>query len=129
MKNEKLMTKYGGFSNLICKKAECRKVTTCSTWRCRCRRLWIKCPVHVHEAFKRVKRQIIKRQLTEREKLRRLKGVDVPVPRRRGDPRTAEQLRNAACESAAGGMNRVFLKPGSILARRFEHLVQASAPT
>ena len=33
-----------GFSNIKCRNAECKKVTVSSSWRCRCRRKWVKCP-------------------------------------------------------------------------------------
>ena len=57
-----------GFSSIKCKSTACGKVAISSTWRCRCRRLWIKCPVHVHGSLHIKKKKGLKRQMTEKEK-------------------------------------------------------------
>ena len=45
-----------GFSSATCKNKECGKVTISSAWTCRCRRQWVKCPMHVHEALQKNKK-------------------------------------------------------------------------
>ena len=51
---------------------------------CRCREQLIKCPVHVHEAVSKWQRAEIKKPQSEKEKLRASKGIDAPMPKRRG---------------------------------------------
>ena len=46
--NMKLVAKTGGCSTTKCSSRTCGQTAPSSEWRCRCKRLWIKCPTHVH---------------------------------------------------------------------------------
>ena len=76
-----------GFSSIKCKNKECGKATLSSQWRCRCRRLWIKCPMHVHETLLG---KVSKAKATSRKKggsTQSARGRDVPMPVKKGDLR------------------------------------------
>ena len=124
-----------GFSCLKCKNKDCSKVTLSSMWRCRCNRLWTKCPVHVHEILVgRIRKIKGTKRCTKKGSTRAKRGTDAPMPVKRralkdkgSNPHASSQQvsePNSIVKSRV-----VRLKPGSILANRFPHLVQADAST
>ena len=110
-----------GFSSIKCKHAACGKVTVSSTWRCRCRRQWIKCPVHVHESLRVERKAGIKKLQTEKERLRAKRGVDEPMPQRRGS--NAEDSHSFEGSKQAGS-ERALFKKEAVLDLRFPHILR-----
>lgn len=116
----KLMVKTG-FSSIKCTNAACAKVTVSSTWRCRCRRQWIKCPAHVHESLQVKKNVGIKKQQKGKERLRAKRGVDEPMPQRRGSKAEASQSFEG---SKQVGSERALFKKVSLLDLRSPHILR-----
>lgn len=81
-------------------------------WRCRCRRQWVKCPVHVHESLRVKGKAGIKKQQNEKERLTAKRGVDEPMPQRRGSK--AEASRSFDGSNQAGN-ERALFKKGAVL--------------
>ena len=128
------------FSNLTCKKKECRKVTSSATWRCRCRRLWIKYSLHVHSNLRKVaKTQKGKKQQSRRARLRATMGVDAPMPKKRRSSTVFECNSTNGADRMGGKHNSLMqptgtlsgirLRPDTRLAEKFPHLVQVAGST
>ena len=114
-----------GFSCLTCQ--SCKHVSLTSLWRCRCKLLCHKCPIHVHGNV--MKAKVAARSTTGSSRKRRgerfdpERGVDRSMPKRR------KALVGFACDEAVcTGMQpivpRLRLPPGSILASRFHQWVR-----
>ena len=118
-----------GYSNLTCKNKDCRKVTSSATWRCRCRRLWMKCPLRVHANLReRGGVQKKKKQQSVRARPRATRGVDAPMPKIRRTSTAygcnpTDQMQPPVIQSA------IRLRPGARLAEKFPHHVQATGST
>jgi hypothetical protein len=112
-----------GYSSIKCKSVACQKITISSAWKCRCRKKWVKCPMHVHDALNKSKPVRIKRKQTEGERQRLLKGVDVQKPVKRRSC-TAESRHAIVSEVLNGPSERALFKSTSIFAKRFPHLLQ-----
>ena len=118
-KDLKLKAKFG-FSNLRCQ--ACQVVTTAACWRCQCGAKWIKCGIHRHGIEeKKVRRS--KANNSSHEQANPERGVDrkMPVSRKK------ESVHEVAREGMQPSMHcerRIRLKPGSVLAARFPHLVR-----
>ena len=76
----KLAAKTGGCPNAKCGSQECGHTAPSSEWRCRCRRLWIKCPIHVHVVERTSK---VSRSDQPAKKHRQELGANAPMPKRR----------------------------------------------
>ena len=126
----KLITQ-AGFSNIQCR--ACGDVTSSSQWRCRCRCLWMKCHIHIHRQQKPIKQDGMKKSHMKRKSKFDQRGVDEPIPIRRDLKVKATHSNpiyvNLNSHSIQSAMSRPRLKPGSRLAARFPHLVQAASPT
>ena len=105
-----------GHSSLTCQ--NCREVNLSSRWRCPCNKIWFTCSTHVH-AMKKKQGDSISRPLRGLKRKGYDRGVDRPFPVKR------IHLNSAAIDCTPikprGGTR---LPPGSILARRFPHLVE-----
>ena len=112
-----------GFSSLACKNTKCRKVTVSSTWRCRCHKTWITCPMHVHEDQNTLRHVIIKRKQSEGEKHLLIRGIDERKPAKRGS-NAEHALYAVQGEPMSGHLVRAMFKPDSVFARRPPHLMR-----
>ena len=91
------------------------EVSSAKKWSCECGLLWFKCEKHVHAQRETVHRH------AKRKPAPGIYGVDKPLPKLR----RIETVVELVCEPG----RRLLLKPGSKLAARFPHLVQAASPT
>ena len=136
----KLITK-AGFSNLQCQK--CDQKTSSSLWRCRCMKQWPKCGIHVHEQKTTMNSANINRvrqQKGQRPKVD-IRGRDVPMPRTRvlkakgsvSNMHESYDNRNRSHlylnNEIRIAVSKFSLRPGTRLAAKFPHLVQAASPT
>ena len=78
--NMKLVAKTGGCSSVKCSSQVSGHTAPSSEWRCRCKRLWIKCPTHVH-AVERI--TTVSRSDQPAEMHRQELGTNAPMPKRR----------------------------------------------
>ena len=108
-----------GFSSIKCKSTACGKVAISSTWRCRCRRLCVKCPAHVHQNLQIKRRKGIKKQMAEQKKARL--GVDGLMPKRKGSKAEAKHSFEIMRQT---GNERALYKKGSLLDLRFPHILK-----
>lgn len=137
-KGMRLLTK-AGFSNILCR--GCNAVTTSSIWKCRCRIPWIKCPRHEHVSTNVLKpngRRIHKSRMGKGCDAR---GKDVPFPmiriRKGKNEKPTLHAQHSRSHSQfyfnhdeiRTAVSKLSFKPGSRLAAKFPHLVQAAAPT
>ena len=90
---------------------------------CRCRKQWIKCPLHVHEAVSKGKRVKIKTPQTEKEKMRASKGIDAPMLKRRGSKVEAQHPR-IRCMNMFVKQLKAVVKKGSVFDLRFPHILR-----
>ena len=123
--NTKLVGKTGGCSNAKCRDRRCGQTAPSSEWRCRCRKLWIKCPIHEH-AVERVTNCPSAIGDPPVEMHRRERGANAPMPRRRSSAikeciRTCSQ---SVSEENAELRRIKFPILGSRLAERSSYLVQ-----
>ena len=86
--NMKLVARTGGFSNVKCGSRWCGHTAPSSEWRCRCRRLWIKCPIHEH-AVERITK--VSRSDQPAKKHRRELGTNAPMPKKRASAKRCIQ--------------------------------------
>ena len=126
----KLRTK-SGFSKVKCK--NCKEIRPSAAWRCRCRKLWIKCPMHLHQRVTAVKRR--KHIPSTKEKLLAKYGIDRPLPKLRKPmlKGAGENAKKSSQNEAVAGRahcERVHvIRPGTRYALMFPHLVKNCAPT
>ena len=85
--------------------------------------------MHVHEALERTQKTKIKKSQTEGEQLRAHRGIDAPMPKKRRASQAEESHHIAESKEFLVASERALIKPGSTLALRFPHLLQAAAPT
>ena len=119
----KLVAKTGGCSNAKCSSRKCGQTSPSSEWRCRCKRLWIKCPIHVH-AVERITKVAKSDQPAKMHRQER--GTNAPMPRRRS---SAIKERIRTCSQSVSEANAEFLRSkfpilSCRLAERFSDLVQ-----
>ena len=117
-----------GYSSIKCKSVACQKITISSAWKCRCRKKWVKCPMHVHDALNKSKPVRIKRKQTEGERQILLKGVDERKPVKRGSV-TAEPHHVIMHGTTSSTFERAFFKHDAVFAKRFPRLLQVDYPT
>ena len=91
----------GGCSNAKCGSQVCGHTAPSSEWRCRCKRLWIKCPIHVH-AVERITK--VSRSDQPAEKHRQELGTNVPMPKKRASAKRCIQT----CGKTASEVNAEF---------------------
>ena len=132
-----------GFSKIKCKNKICNESRPSAQWRCRCQKLWIKCPLHLHLKATAISRK--KREATVKEKLLARYGVDRPLPMMREkankNPTGSKRKLDTAQLDEASSRRQVpiigqehcervhTIRPGTKFASMFPHLVKPDSPT
>ena len=72
---------------------QCNMARPSNMWRCRCLRLWIKCPIHLHKTDM-MKRKVIK-EPTRKQKMIASYGIGRPMPKVKRGVKVATTTGNA----------------------------------
>ena len=121
----KLVSKTGGFSNLKCKASRCGQTASSTEWRCRCRRMWIKCPIHLH-VFRQARKPSCRFASSTAKKQSIVLGTNAPMPKQR---QSTVKGCIRTCLKGIEDVNKEYQRIrfpllSSVLAKKFAYLVQ-----
>ena len=121
----KLVSKTGGFSNLKCKASRCGQTASSTEWRCRCRRRWIKCPIHLH-AFRQARKPSCRFACAAGKTQSIVLGTNAPMPKQR---RSAVKGCIRTCLEEVEGADKEYVRIrfpllSSVYAEQIAYLVQ-----